>query len=115
MRVRAVTAGIAAGAVVLGVVSACGGGGYGGSSTGAGASGGGSGYGGSGNGSGNPPPAVAFSTAAHARSGNLGPAVNIAWTWSNATSCTTSASNPTGGSFTGSQAVSGHMSVVPTA
>jgi hypothetical protein len=63
----------------------------------------------------NPPPTVTFSTPAQAMSVNLGQAVNLAWTSSNATSCTASTSNKTGGSFTGSQAVSGHMSVVPTA
>jgi hypothetical protein len=46
---------------------------------------------------------------------NLGQAVTLTWSSSHATSCTASASSNTGGSFTGSQAVSGHMSVVPTA
>jgi hypothetical protein len=117
MRVRAVTAGIAAGAGVLGVVAACGGGGgYGGGGMGASAGSGGSGYGGGGGGGNmNPPPSVTFSTPAQAMSVSLGQAVSLAWTTTNATSCTASTSNNTGGSFTGSQAVSGHMSVVPTA
>jgi hypothetical protein len=58
---------------------------------------------------------VAFSTPAQAMSINFGQAVMLAWSASNATSCTASASSTTGGSFTGSQAASGHMSVVPTA
>src|SRR5215469_11742269 len=112
MRVRAVTASKVAGAVVLGVGAACGGGGYGGGSMGAGAGSGGNGYGGGGM---SPPPTVTFSTPAQATSVNLGQAVNLAWSSSNATSCMASTSSKTGGSFTGSQAVSGHMSVVPTA
>jgi hypothetical protein len=113
MRVRVLPAGVAACAVVIGVIAACGGGGYGGGSgMGAAAGGGGSGYGG---GPTNPPPTVAFSTPAQAVSINLGQAVNLAWSANNATSCTASASSMTGGAFTGSQAISGHMSVVPTA
>jgi hypothetical protein len=113
MRVRVLPAGVAACAVVIGVIAACGGGGYGGGSgMGAAAGAGGSGYGG---GPTNPPPTVAFSTPAQAMSINLGQAVNLAWSANNATSCTASASSMTGGAFTGSQALSGHMSVVPTA
>src|SRR6516225_2830941 len=96
MRIRARTAGIATGAVVIGVVAACGGG-----------------YGGGGNM--NPPPTVTFSTPAQAMSINLGQAVKLAWTSSSATSCMASTSSATGGTFTGSQSASGQMSVVPTA
>jgi hypothetical protein len=114
MRIRALTAGIATGAVVISLAAACGGGGYGGgSSMGAGSSGG-NGYGGSG-GNNNPPPTVAFSTPAQAMSINLGQAVKLAWTSNSATSCTATTSSMTGGTFTGSQNVSGQMSVVPTA
>ena len=109
MRVRVLIAGAVTCAVVAGVVAACGGG-YGSSSNSMGASAGG-GYGGGGP----PPPTVAFSTPAQAMSINFGQAVMLAWSASNATSCTASASSTTGGSFTGSQSVSGHMSVVPTA
>jgi hypothetical protein len=113
MRIRALTAGIATGAVVISVVAACGGG-YGGGGMMAAGSSGGSGYGGSG-GSMNPPPTVTFSTPAQAMSIKLGQAVKLAWTSSSATSCTASTSSTTGGTFTGSQSVSGQMSVVPTA
>ncbi len=102
MRTRALMAGIAAGVVVISVVGACGG--YGSSSgMGTGA------YGGS------PPPTVAFSTPSGATSVNLGQAVKLAWTSSNANSCTASTSSMTGGTFTGSQASSGQVTVVPTA
>jgi len=80
---------------------------------GAAAGGGGSGYGGGG-GMSNPPPTVTFSTPAQAMSINLGQAVKLAWSSTNATSCKASASSMTGGTFTGSQSVSGQMSVVPT-
>jgi hypothetical protein len=106
MRIRALTAGIAVCAVIISVVAACGGGGYGGSM-----GGGGGGYGGNNN----PPPTVAFTTPAKAMSINLGQAVRLAWTSNYATSCTASASSMTGGTFTGSQAVNGQVSVVPTA
>ena len=112
MRIRGLTVGIATGAVIVGLVAACGGGGgYGGSSMMGG--GGGSGYGGGG--SSNPPPTVTFSSPAQAMSINLGQAVNLAWSSTHTTSCTASTSSMTGGTFTGSQSASGHMSVVPTA
>ena len=103
MRIRALGAVIVASAVLISVVAACGG--YGGSSGGMG----GGAYGGS------PAPTVAFSTPAAAMNVNLGQAVKLAWTSSNATTCTASASSMNGGTFTGSQALSGQMSVVPTA
>ena len=109
MRVRVLTAAVVTCIVVAGVVAACGGGyGSSNSSSSMGSSAGG-GYGGP------PSPTVAFSTPAQAMSINLGQAVTLAWSSSNASSCMASASSTTGGSFTGSQAVSGHMSVVPTA
>jgi len=113
MRIRALTAGMVACAVIIGVVTACGGSGYGGSSMGsaAGSGGSGGGYGG-GN---NPAPTASFSTPAQALSINLGAAVKLAWTSSNATSCTAATSSTTGGAFTGSQALAGQMNVVPTA
>jgi hypothetical protein len=106
MRVRILAAGVATSAVVIGMTAACGGGYGGGSSN---MSSGGGGYGGP------PPPTVAFSAPAQAMSINLGQAVTLSWSTTNATSCTASASSMTGGSFTGSQSASGQMSVVPTA
>ncbi len=108
MRVRALTAAIAACTIVVGVIAACGGGGYGG---GGGMGGGGGGYGGNNT----PPPTVKFTTPAQAMNVNLGQAVPLAWTSSYATSCTGSASSMTGGTFSGAQSVNGQASVVPTA
>jgi hypothetical protein len=114
MRIHPLTAGIAAGAVIIGVVAACGGGGgYGGGGGMGGTGGMGGGYGGGGNM--NPAPTAAFSTPAQAMSINFGQAVQLTWTSSNATSCTASTSSAMGGSFTGSQSPSGQTSVVPTA
>jgi hypothetical protein len=116
MRARILTGGVAACAVVIGVIAACGGGGGGGygSAMGAG-TGGNGGYGNGSGGNNNPPPTVAFSTPAQAMSINLGQAVKLAWSANYATSCTASTSSPTGGTFSGSQSPSGQMSVVPTA
>jgi hypothetical protein len=112
MRIRVVSAGAAACALVIGAIAACGGGGGGyGSSSMGGGMGAGGGYGGGGT----PPPTVKFTSPAQAMSVNLGQAVKLAWTSTYATSCTASASSMMGGTFTGSQAVSGEMSVVPTA
>jgi hypothetical protein len=100
-------------AVVIGVIAACGGGGgYGssGSSMGSGAGG----YGGNG-GNTTPQPTVSFSTPAQAMSIKLGQSVKLAWSSNYASSCMASASSTTGGAFSGSQALSGQMSVVPTA
>jgi hypothetical protein len=110
MRVRALTVGIAVCAVVISVVAACGGG-YGGGSMGGGGGMGG-GYGGGNN---NPAPTAAFTTPTQAASINFGQAVKLAWTSTYATSCTASASSMTAGSFSGSQAVNGQASPVPTA
>lgn len=103
MHVRGDFAGIAGCAVVFAVVAACGGG-YGGSSMG-------SGYGGTST----PAPTVMFTTPAQAMNVNLGQAVQLAWSSSNATSCTASASSMSGGTFSGSQSASGQITVVPTA
>ena len=94
-------------AVAIEVVAACGG--YG--------SGGGTGMSGTSSygGSTNPPPTVKFTTPAQAMNVNLGQAVQLAWTSSQATSCTASASSTTGGKFSGMQSVNGQMSVTPTA
>ena len=105
MRIRVLSGIIVASAVLISVVAACGG--YGGSSSSGGMGGGG--YGGS------PAPTVAFSTPAAAMNVNLGQAVKLAWTSSNATTCTASASSMSGGTFSGSQATSGQESVAPTA
>ncbi len=107
MHIRALGGGIVASAVILSVVAACGG--YGGSSGYGGSGGMGGAYGGS------TPPTVAFSTPSAAVSVNLGQAVKLAWTSSHASACTASTSSMSGGTFTGSQALSGQLSVVPTA
>lgn len=108
MRVRVLITGVSSCAVVIGVIAACGGGGGGyGSSMSMGGSG--SGYGGS------PAPTVSFSTPAQSMSVNLGQAVKLAWASNYTTSCMASTSSMTGGTFTGSQPLSGQMSVVPTA
>ena len=109
MRVRVLITGVSSCAVVIGVIAACGGGGggYGSSSMSMGGSG--SGYGGS------PAPTVSFSTPAQSMSVNLGQAVKLAWASNYATSCMASTSSMTGGTFAGSQPLSGQMSVVPTA
>lgn len=66
-----------------------------------------------------PPPAamptVAFTAPTQATTINFGRAVQLSWTATNATSCTASASSTTGGSFSGSEPVSGSATVVPTA
>jgi hypothetical protein len=78
--------------------------------------GGGSGMGGYG---GNPPmmmmpmPSVMFSSPTQAPTIHLGQAVNLAWTSSDATSCSASASSDIGGAFSGSQPVTGSLTVAP--
>jgi len=106
MRIRVLTGGIAACTVIFGVVAACGGGGYGGGSMGMG----GGAYGG-----GTPAPTVTFSNPAQAMNVNLGQAVTLTWSSTNATSCTASASAMAAGTFSGAQSASGQASVVPTA
>ena len=100
MRVRALLALIAvSGLSAAGVVS-CGGGGYGSSS---------------GMSSGYAMPAVSVTSPAAATTVTLGQAVKLAWTSSNATSCTASASSAVGGAITASQPSSGQVTVVPSA
>ena len=76
---------------------------------------GGSGMGGGyGSGSmGMPKPTVMFSSPAQASTIHLGQAVKLAWTSSNATSCSASASSDIGGAFSGSQSPSGSVTVAP--
>lgn len=65
-----------------------------------------------------PPPAmptVSFTAPTQATTINFGRAVQLTWATTNATSCTASASTNTGGSFTGSEPVSGSATVAPTA
>jgi hypothetical protein len=60
-----------------------------------------------------PQPSVMFSSPAQAATIHLGQAVKLAWSSSNATSCSASASSDIGGAFTGSQSTSGSMTVAP--
>lgn len=69
----------------------------------------GGGYGGGGM----PQPTVMFSSPAQATTIHLGQAVKLAWTSSNATSCSASASSDIGGPFSGSQPGSGSATVAP--
>ena len=65
-----------------------------------------------------PPPAmptVSFTAPTQAATISFGRAVELTWTSTNATSCSASASSNTGGSFTGSEPVSGSATVAPTA
>ena len=66
-----------------------------------------------------PPPAmptVSFTSPAQATSINFGRAVTLAWSSTNATSCTASMSSTSGGTFTGTQPTTGNsVTVVPTA
>jgi hypothetical protein len=74
---------------------------------------------GGGSGSGYQPPtampAVTFTSPMQGSSINLGETVKLAWTSSNATSCSASTSGAAGGAFTGVQTINDHESVVPTA
>lgn len=82
---------------------------------------GGGGYSGMGNsmsmaGYGSPPmpqATVTFSSPAQATTIHLGQAVKLAWTSSNASSCSASASSDIGGAFTGAQPTSGSVTVAP--
>lgn len=60
-----------------------------------------------------PQPAVMFSSPMQASTIHLGQAVKLAWTSSNATSCSAAASSDIGGAFSGSQATSGSVTVAP--
>src|SRR6185437_3696742 len=82
---------------------------------GCGGYGGGSGMSGYG---GNPPmmmsmPTVMFSSPTQAPTIHLGQAVGLAWTSSNASSCSASSSSDIGGAFSGSEPVSGSVTVAP--
>src|SRR6516162_6912649 len=99
MRVRALNAGVAVGAVVLSALAACGGGYGSGSSYSMGGGAMGGGYGGGMN----PAPTVAFTTPAQAMSVNLGQAVKLAWSSTYASSCNAAASSAAAGTFSGSQ------------
>jgi hypothetical protein len=58
-------------------------------------------------------PTVMFSSPAQASTIHFGQAVKLAWTTSNATSCTASSSSDIGGPFSGSQSTSGSATVAP--
>jgi hypothetical protein len=73
---------------------------------------GGSGYGSPAS---SPAPAISFSQPAEAITINLGQAVSVAWTATNATSCNASTSASGGGAFTGSLTLMGTQQIVPTA
>ena len=60
-----------------------------------------------------PPPSVMFSSPAQASTIHLGQAVKLAWTSSNATSCSASASSDMGGAISASQSASGSATVAP--
>lgn len=62
-----------------------------------------------------PMPTVTFTSPAKATSVSFGGAVQLAWTSTNATSCTASTSSTIGGAFTGTQTASGSATVAPTA
>lgn len=72
-----------------------------------------SGYGGGGTTPMTPQPTVTFSAPAQASTIHFGQAVKLAWTSSNATSCSASASSDIGGAFSGSQSSSGSLTVAP--
>ena len=96
----------AAACALIPMLANCGGSGY---SSGMGGSMSGS-YGG---GSASPPPSVMFSSPAQASTIHLGQAVKLAWTSSNTSSCSASASSNIGGPFSGNQALSGSVTVAP--
>ena len=60
-----------------------------------------------------PQPTVTFSSPMQASTIHLGQAVKLAWTSSNATSCTASTSSDMGGAFSGSQSTAGSVTVAP--
>jgi hypothetical protein len=62
-----------------------------------------------------PMPTVAFSSPAQATTVSFGRAVQLAWTSTNATSCTATTSSTMGGAFTGTQSTSGSATIAPTA
>lgn len=60
-----------------------------------------------------PQPSVMFSSPSQASTIHMGQAVKLAWTSTNATSCSASASSDISGAFSGSQSVSGSATVAP--
>lgn len=60
------------------------------------------------------PPTVTFSSPAQAATIHLGQAVRLAWTTSNASSCSASTSSDMDGAFSGDQPTSGSVTVAPT-
>jgi hypothetical protein len=62
-----------------------------------------------------PMPTVTFTAPAQATSVNFGRGLQLTWASTNATSCTATTSSTIGGSFSGTQATSGTVTVVPTA
>jgi hypothetical protein len=58
---------------------------------------------------------VSFSQPAASATSNLGEAVTVTWSSTNATSCTATTSAAAGGAFTGNEMVSGTQMIVPTA
>ena len=61
------------------------------------------------------PPSVTFTSPAAASAINLGQSLSLAWTSTNASACTASASGSSAGNCSGTQASSGMLSVAPTA
>jgi hypothetical protein len=62
-----------------------------------------------------PAPTVSFSQPAAAATINFGQALTVTWTSAYTTSCTATTSSAAGGTFTGTQMVSGSQTIVPTA
>jgi hypothetical protein len=89
--------------MVMSVLGGCGGGGMGGM---------GGGYGGSMNPS---APTASFSQPTKPVTVNLGQAVTVSWTSAYAATCSAATSSASGGAFAGSQAMSGTLTIVPTA
>jgi hypothetical protein len=96
MRIRAPTAGIAISGIAASLLVSCGGGG---------------GYGGSNS---MLMPMVMFTSPMQASTISFGQAVKLGWTSSYVTSCALTASSKMGGAFTGTQPLSGEVSVAPT-
>src|SRR5579872_2016922 len=63
-----------------------------------------------------PPPmgTVAFTSPGQTGAVTYGQSLKLSWTTTNVVSCTASTSSAIGGNFSGSQAVTGSMTVVPT-
>ena len=62
-----------------------------------------------------PTPTVTFTSPAQASTVSFGRTVQLAWTSTNATTCTATTSSTIGGAFTGTQPASGTATVAPTA